>query len=42
MKSQSMEWENIFATDIFEKSLISKIYKESYESMKRLDSLIQK
>ena len=27
-KRQPIEWENIFANDIFNKGLISKIYKE--------------
>ena len=28
MKRQPTEWENIFTNDIFDKGLISKIYKE--------------
>ena len=37
MKSQSMEWENIFVNNISDKRLISKIYKE----LTQLDNLIK-
>lgn len=42
VKRQGTEWEKIFAMDTFDKGLISRLYKESYKSIKRTDSSIQK
>ena len=35
MRSNATDWEEIFAKDIFDKVLLSKIYKELFNSKKR-------